>query len=67
MRILFDRDRCNGCGACEATAPDVFRLGDEGITAILCDEIPPTLEALVKQAVEECPMDALAISGELQS
>jgi ferredoxin len=67
MKIFIERDHCNGCGACEATAPDVFRLGDDSITTVLCEEVPPTLEALVKQAVEECPEEALTISSELPS
>jgi ferredoxin len=61
MKVIIDRDRCNGCAACEATVPEVFRLGDDGISTLQCEEIPPELEALVKQAVEECPEEALTI------
>lgn len=61
MKVTIDRDRCNGCAACEATVPEVFRLGDDGISTVQCEEIPPELETLVKQAVEECPEEALTI------
>lgn len=61
MKILIDRDRCNGCAACEATVPEIFKLGDDGVSTIQCEEVPPALEDLVKQAVEECPEEALAL------
>lgn len=61
MKIMIDRNRCNGCAACEATAPEVFRLDDEGISTIQCEEVPPDLAELVRQAVEECPEEALSI------
>lgn len=61
MKIVIDSDRCNGCAACEATAPEVFQLDDAGISTLLCEEVPPDLEAVVKQAVEECPEEALTL------
>jgi ferredoxin len=61
MKIILDRDRCNGCAACEATAPEVFQLDDAGISTLLCEEASPDLEALVKQAVEGCPEEALTL------
>lgn len=64
MKIMIDEDRCNGCAACEATAPEVFQLDDAGISTLLCEEVPPKLELLVKQAVAECPEEALTLVAE---
>jgi ferredoxin len=64
MKILIDRDLCNGCAACEATAPEIFRLDDSGISTAQCEEVPPDLEELVKRAVEECPEGALTLVTE---
>src|SRR4030088_2666238 len=30
MRIVVDRDRCTGLGMCEAEAPDLFEVQDDG-------------------------------------
>ena len=29
-RVRVNKDACIGCGACQAIAPDVFSLNDEG-------------------------------------
>lgn len=30
MRAFVDQDMCIGCGLCEGTCPEVFRMNDEG-------------------------------------
>jgi len=30
VRIVVDRDRCTGLGMCEAEAPDLFEVQDDG-------------------------------------
>ena len=30
MKLRVDKDICIGCGACQATAPDLFEINDEG-------------------------------------
>ena len=37
-RVEVDRDRCVGSGTCEALAPDVFEVGDDGVLAVLRPE-----------------------------
>ena len=34
-RVEVDRDRCVGSGTCEALAPDVFEVDDDGVLAVL--------------------------------
>jgi ferredoxin len=58
-RISIDRSLCNGYGMCEALAPEVFELGDDGLavlhTALSEDEA-------VREACEACPMGAITIA-----
>jgi ferredoxin len=67
MRVEVDRARCEGHGLCEARAPAVFRLDDDGELHHQFDgsDIPPGLEAAAQAAVEVCPVAALRVlSGE---
>jgi ferredoxin len=60
MRVLVDRERCIGSGACEALAPDVFEVGDDGVVTVLPPGPGPADEAAVRDAVAQCPTGALA-------
>jgi ferredoxin len=62
-RIEVDRDRCVGSGACEALAPEVFEVDDDG--ALLVHRPEPTEDELpdVRDAVSACPTRALSLSG----
>lgn len=40
-RIVVDVDRCEGHGLCEQTAPEVFRLDDEGDLHLIREEVAP--------------------------
>jgi ferredoxin len=57
-RISIDRSLCNGYGVCEALAPDVFELGDDGL-AILHTGVSEN-EA-VQEACANCPMGAITV------
>src|SRR5258708_415346 len=37
MRIVVDRDKCTGLGMCEAEAPDLFEVQDDGSLLVLLD------------------------------
>jgi ferredoxin len=60
-RVEVDRDRCVGSGTCEALAPAVFEVDDDGVLAVLRepaeDEIPD-----VRDAVHACPTRALTLA-----
>ncbi len=59
MRVIVDRDRCEGNAVCVGIAPDVFDLDDEDYAVIKLDPIPADQEDLVEQAIAECPRAAL--------
>jgi ferredoxin len=60
-RVAVDRDLCVGSGACEALAPDVFEVDDDGVLVVHREE--PAAEELpsVREAVQACPIRALAL------
>ncbi|MGN7778758.1 ferredoxin [Mycolicibacterium sp. 22603] len=64
MKVLIDRDRCEGHGQCLAAAPDVFDLDDEGIAILQVSEpIADELSGQVTAAAEVCPVAALALTA----
>jgi ferredoxin len=62
VRVHVDNETCVGTGICEATAPDLFEVGDDGISHVLKDEVPAELVAAAREAAENCPTRALTLS-----
>jgi ferredoxin len=61
MRIVVDRDLCDGHGMCEAMAHEYFELDDDDVMQVL-DETPPESErSTVHAAVQACPALALSL------
>ena len=61
MRIVVDRDLCQGHGVCESEAPDVFSVSTKGILTVVDENPPEELRPMVEQAVTFCPTKALRI------
>lgn len=63
-----DQDTCIACGACQATAPDIFDANDEGISFSLIDDnqgirpIPDELLDDLEDAEEGCPTESILVS-----
>ncbi|MFE9576972.1 ferredoxin [Nocardia sp. NPDC006044] len=62
MKIDADRARCAGHGMCEALAPNLFRVGDDGIVVPVADAIADTDRDLIRLAVDSCPVEALRLT-----
>lgn len=63
MRIVLDREKCEGLGMCEAMADDYFDLGDEEHVTVLDDEPDESERGHVNAAVQACPVMALKLEG----
>lgn len=60
MNLKVDTDVCIGCGACQATAPDVFEINDEGLAEVTCETVPEELNMDALDALEGCPVGAIS-------
>jgi ferredoxin len=60
-RVVVDRDRCVGSGSCEALAPDVFEVDDDGVLALLRPEPADDQLAEIRDALQACPTRALTL------
>jgi ferredoxin len=61
MRVEVDADCCGGFGHCVILCPDVFELTDAGYAVVLLPDVPSELEAVVREAEQNCPTHAIAI------
>jgi len=61
MRIVVDRDLCQGHGVCESEAPEVFTVSKKGVLTIVVERPAESLRPVVEQAVAFCPTKALRI------
>jgi ferredoxin len=65
MKIIVDRERCDGNGVCMGIAPEVFDVDDD-LHLHVAQYIPgePELRARIRQAVTSCPVLALRLVEE---
>ena len=61
MRIVVDRDLCDGHGMCEAVADEYFALDDDDVMAVLVESPPESARSTVHAAVQACPALALSL------
>ena len=63
MKVVVDRLRCTGIGNCEAIAPHVFEVGDDGSLTVLAEDVDDSDDE-VAEAVRSCPAQALSLRAE---
>lgn len=63
MRILVDRDKCEGLGMCEAMADDYFELDDDDVMHVIDEEPDESDRGHVNAAIQACPVLALRLEG----
>ena len=61
MKVVVDRDLCQGHGVCESEAPAVFAVNKKGILEVLVPSPPEAERTRVEAAVAFCPTHALSI------
>lgn len=61
MKATIDRDGCIGCGVCEDTCPEVFRMADDGLAEVYVDSVPADAEETALNAQDECPVSVITV------
>ncbi len=61
LRVVVDRDLCEGNARCVQQAPQVFRIDDAEHLEILIEAPPPALHDAVENAIALCPRQALKL------
>ena len=61
MKARVDAETCIGCGLCESTCPEVFKMdGDKAV--VIGSIVPEGAQVSCKKATEECPVTAIVAS-----
>ncbi len=60
-KIEVDWGLCESNGVCMGIIPEVFQLEDDDTLTVLQDEVTPENEELVRDAVRQCPRQAISI------
>lgn len=61
MKVEVDWGLCESNGVCMGIIPEVFHLDDEDMLHILQPEVTPETEERVRDAVRQCPRQAISI------
>ncbi|OHV06398.1 ferredoxin [Mycobacterium talmoniae] len=62
MKAWVDPDRCRGHGICTTICSEVFAINEDGYSEVLMPEIPAELHDAVRDAVKQCPEQAIETS-----
>jgi ferredoxin len=60
-KIEVDWGLCESNGVCMGIIPEVFQLGDDDMLTVLQDDVTPENEEQVRDAVRQCPRQAISI------
>lgn len=60
MKAIIDKEACTGCGLCEQTCAEVFKM-EEDKAIVIADPVPAEAEETCKQSAEECPTEAIKV------
>ena len=61
MKVHVDFGLCESNGVCMGIIPEVFDLDDQDYLHVLTDEVTPENENRIREAVRQCPRQAISI------
>jgi ferredoxin len=62
QKVVVDFGLCESNGVCVGIIPEVFDLDDQDYLHILQEEVTPENEQQIREAVRQCPRQAIAIA-----
>jgi ferredoxin len=63
VKVVVDREKCQGHGRCYDLGPNVFTSDEDGYVELLIEgTVPSELEQQARVAVLNCPENALSLT-----
>jgi ferredoxin len=63
MIVRIDQDLCTACASCAQICPEIFVLANDNIRVRIGEKpVPRQNEEACREAVEECPIEAIAVN-----
>lgn len=66
VRVVIDRERCQGHGLCFLFAPEFFDADEAGHGRVIVDEVPVERRADCLRVVQNCPERAIRLTEDNQ-
>lgn len=63
MKIVVDRDLCDGIGMCQSMAHEFFELDDDDVMHVLDERPGEEHRKQLTAAINSCPVLALSLEG----
>ncbi|MDP3244853.1 MAG: ferredoxin [bacterium] len=60
MNIKIDKEKCIGCGTCEALCPEIFQMGEDSKSELLPEVDIEKHKRCIQEAIEMCPVKAIS-------
>lgn len=70
MKVIIDKNKCIGCGTCQALCPEHFKLGDDSKARLEPaadngtsdkEELEITEVGCCQQAADGCPTESIVV------
>ena len=58
-KVSVDASTCVGCGLCEQSCPEVFKVEGDGIAHVLAQSC---VTHNLKEVAEQCPVESIKVS-----
>ena len=61
MKVRIDEELCSGCGLCEETCPDIFKLNEEeDVAEVIKTDYDEDDKECMQEAIDGCPEEAIS-------
>jgi ferredoxin len=61
VEVKIDEELCTGCGLCEETCPDIFKMDeDKDVASVIKTDYDEYDEECIQEAAESCPSEAIS-------
>lgn len=69
--VIVEKEDCIACSVCNATAPDIFDLDDEGLAEVIYEGdnnrgvtmIAQDLQEELEEAIDSCPSSCIKLAA----
>ena len=58
-KIVLDKEKCVGCGACQAICPEYFEVDKDGKSKVRREEVEKEKMNCIREAIEGCPTQCI--------
>lgn len=61
MKANVNKEGCVGCALCVDACPQVFEIGEDGLSQCICNEVPDDAVDCAKEARDGCPVSVITL------